>query len=248
MLLTLLKAQVQRLKPDGTMDGGPFPVQFNPSEYTLNKAAQIAEIAVPGLDQPILQFVRGQTETMSLDLFFDTTEDGMGPGATAVTAKTDKFYELIKIDRDTHAPPILRFMWGQDGFPGANFDGNWSSQARTNGFQCVVESVKQRFTLFSSEGIPVRAVLSVSLREYYSLEDQIERINFNSPDHTRAHVVQHGDTLAKIAGKGVNRLDTAIKVDGHDRGQEIRRLAPVAGHCGSEPSDRSAGFTTGLGT
>lgn len=201
MLLTLLKAQIQRLKPDGTMDGAPFPVQFNPSEYTLNKGMQIAEIAVPGLDQPILQFVRGQTETMSLDLFFDTTEDGMGPGATAVTTKTDKFYELIKIDRDTHAPPILRFMWGQDGFAGANFDGNWASQARTNGFQCIVESVKQRFTLFSSEGIPLRAILSVSLREYYSLEDQIQRINFNSPDHTHAHVVQRGDTLANIAAR-----------------------------------------------
>src|SRR5262245_36087807 len=167
MLLTLVKAQVQRLKADGTLDGAPFPVQFNPTEYTLSKGAQIAEIAVPGLDQPVLQFVRGQTETMALDLFFDTTDQGMGAGATAVTTKTDKFYELIKIDRATHAPPILRFMWGQDGFAGAKFDGNWSSQARTNGFQCVVESVKQRFTLFSSEGIPLRAVLSVTLREYY---------------------------------------------------------------------------------
>jgi Contractile injection system tube protein len=199
MLLTLLKAQIQRLKPDGTIDGAPFPVQFNPSEYSLSKGTQIAEIPIPGLDQPILQFVRGQTETLSLDLFFDSTEDGMGPGSTPVTIKTDQFYELIKIDRDTHAPPLLRFMWGQDGFAGANFDGNWSSQARTNGFQCVVESIKQRFTLFSSEGTPLRAVLSVALREYYSLEDQIQRINFNSPDHTHVYVVQRSDTLAHVA-------------------------------------------------
>jgi hypothetical protein len=199
MLLTLIKAHIQRLKADGTIDGAPFPVQFNPSEYTLSKGSQIAEIPIPGLDQPILQFVRGQTETLSLDLFFDSTEDGMGPDATPVTKKTDKFYELIKIDRETHAPPVLRFMWGQDGFAGANFDGNWSSQARTNGFQCVVESIKQRFTLFSSEGIPLRAVLSVALREYYSLEDQIQRINFNSPDHTHVYVVQRADTLAHIA-------------------------------------------------
>src|SRR5262249_28497877 len=149
--------------------------------------------------QPILQFVRGHTETLSLDLFFDSSEDGMGPDVTPVTQKTDRFYELIKIDRDTHAPPLLRFIWGQDGFAGANFDGNWSSQARTNGFQCVVESVKQRFTLFSSEGTPLRAVLSVTLREYYSLEEQIQRINFNSPDHTHVYVVQRSDTLAHIA-------------------------------------------------
>ena len=199
MQLTLLKAQVQRLRADGTVDGAPFPVQFNPTEHTLNKGAQFAVIPIPGLDQPILQFVRGQTETLSLDLFFDSTEDGMGPGSTPVTKKTDKFYELIKIDRESHALPILRFMWGQEGFAGANFDGNWSSQARANGFQCVVESIKQRFTLFSSEGTPLRAVLSVSLREYQSLENQIQRINFNSPDHTHVYVVQRADTLAHIA-------------------------------------------------
>jgi nucleoid-associated protein YgaU len=136
---------------------------------------------------------------MTVDLFFDSSEDGMGPDSTPVTKKTDKFYELIKIDRETHAPPILRFMWGQSDFAGSNFDGNWASQARTNGFQCVVESVKQRFTLFSSEGTPLRAVLSVTLREYYSLEDQIQRINFNSPDHTHVYVVQRADTLAHIA-------------------------------------------------
>jgi nucleoid-associated protein YgaU len=204
MLLTLLKAHVQRYNADGTPDGASFPVQFNPTEYTLTKAAQFAEIPIPGLDQPILQFVRGQTETMSLDLFFDTTDDGMGPGATPVTEKTDKFYQLIKINNDTHALPILRFTWGQQGFPGANFTDRWASQARSDGFQCVVESVKQRFTLFSSEGIPLRAVLTVTLREYHSLEDQINAIDFHSQDHTHSHVVQRGDTLARIAADQYN--------------------------------------------
>src|SRR5215471_11235502 len=119
MLLTLLKAQVQRFNANGTPDGEAFPVQFNPTEYTLSKGVQIAEIPIPGLDQPVLQFVRGQTETLSLDLFFDSTDDGMGTDATPVTEKTDQFYQLIKIDKDTHAPPIVLFMWGQDGFAGA---------------------------------------------------------------------------------------------------------------------------------
>ena len=51
-------------------------VQFNPAELSLNKTAQLAEIAIPGLDAPVLQFIRGGTETMTLDLFFDTTQDG----------------------------------------------------------------------------------------------------------------------------------------------------------------------------
>jgi nucleoid-associated protein YgaU len=198
-MLTILQAYIQRLTADGAPSGAPFPVQFNPTEYTLQKAAHIAEIPIPGLDQPILQFVRGQTETMSLDLFFDSTEDGTGPGATPVTEKTDQFYQLIKIDNETHAPPVLRFQWGQDGFAGSSLTGNAASQSRSDGFQCIVESVKQRFTFFSSEGIPLRATLTVALREFYTLEDQISRINFHSPDQTHSYVVQRGDTLARIA-------------------------------------------------
>ena len=95
----------------------PIPVRFNPTEYTLNKGAQIAELTIPGLDSPILQFVRGQTETLSLDLFFDSTESGMDDDATSVTTLTDPFYQLVKIDGKTHAPPICFFSWGSE-FPG----------------------------------------------------------------------------------------------------------------------------------
>jgi nucleoid-associated protein YgaU len=176
-----------------------LPVQFNPTELTLNKQVQVAEIAIPGLDMPVLQFVRGQTETMTVDLFFDTTDSGMDADAQAVTKKTDAFYQLIKIDRGTHAPPVCRFVWGGADFPGSHFDQQWATQNRENGFQCIVEGVRQRFTLFSSEGVPLRATLSLSLREYKTLKEQIEKIGLESPDRTHAHVVQAGDTLARIA-------------------------------------------------
>jgi nucleoid-associated protein YgaU len=196
---TLQKAIIQRLKADGSLDGSPFKVQFNPTEYTLNKGVQISEVAIPGLDTPILQFVRGQTESLTLDLFFDTTEDGTGFDATPVTTQTDQFYELVKIDKNTHAPPICLFSWGSTGFAGANFSDQWGSQKRENGFQCIVESVRQRFTLFSPEGLPLRAILTVTLKEYWDLKRQLERLDLHSPDHTHAHVVATRDTLSKIA-------------------------------------------------
>lgn len=195
-----LKAKFERLdRSFNAVAGQSLTVQVNPTEFTLTKGVQLADIGIPGLDMPILQFVRGQTETLALDLFFDTTEAGMGKGAKSVTAETDKFYQLIKIDRETHAPPVCRFVWGGANFPGSKMSEPWSSQNRANGFQCIVESVRQRFTLFSPQGVPLRAVLSVSLREYYTLEQQIERLDLRSPDHTKAHIVKHGDTLGRIA-------------------------------------------------
>ena len=88
--------------------GASCDVQFNPTEFSLDKGAQIAEIAIPGLDSPLLQFVRGQAEKLTVDLFFDTTENGTGAGATSVTTVTDQVYQLVKIEPDGHAPPSAR--------------------------------------------------------------------------------------------------------------------------------------------
>ena len=44
-----------------------IPVQFNPTQLSFNKGVQVAEIPIPGLDSPLIQFVRGQNETLSLD-------------------------------------------------------------------------------------------------------------------------------------------------------------------------------------
>lgn len=197
--MPLQKAVMQRLDNRLNVSGPGIEVQFNPTELTLNKGVQIAEIAIPGLDAPVLQFVRGQSETLALDLFFDTTDGGTGEKATPVTTHTDKFYQLIKIDSSTHAPPICRFIWGSHDFAGSHFEKNWASQQRENGFDCLVESVRQRFTMFSSEGIPLRATLSVSLREYKTLDQQLKQLNLMSPDHTRTHVVESGETLNQIA-------------------------------------------------
>jgi hypothetical protein len=194
----LAKAQIQRLRADGTDVGAALDVLYNPTEYTLSKSNQIAEIAIPGLDSPLLQFVRGQTETMTVDLFFDSTDDGTGADAKSVTEKTDPFYKLIKIESETHAPPIILFTWGGDAFPGHRTNAAQGGQARY-GFKGVIESVRQRYTMFSSLGLPLRATLSLVIKEYKTLPEQLAELGLLSPDRTKAHAVQAGQTITRIA-------------------------------------------------
>jgi hypothetical protein len=176
-----------------------FEAAYNPTEYTLTKNVQYAEHPIPGLDSPVLQFVRGQAETVSLDLFFDSSDEGMGRTSTAVTEKTDKFYRLARISGRTHAPPICLFSWGLTGFAGTSLDGDWANQARQHGLHCVIESLRQRFTLFSSEGVPLRATLTVGLKEYKSVQRQLWELNLQSADQTHAHTLRQGETLSDIA-------------------------------------------------
>lgn len=200
-----------------------FDVQFNPTEFTLDKGVQIAEIAIPGLDSPLLQFVRGQNERMSLDLFFDTTEDGTGPGATSVTTRTDALYSLVKIDPITHAPPICELYWNAN-FPGADLLSASASQARYS-FTFIVESVRQRFTFFSPDGTPLRATLTLTLREYRTLDEQLAQLNLSSPDRTHAHVTGQGDTLSRIAYQFYRQPITWRPIADANDIEDPRRLA-----------------------
>ncbi len=199
-------------------------VQFNPTEFTLSKNNQIAEIAIPGLDTPLLQFVRGQSETLTVDLFFDTTEDGMGTGAKSVTTLTDQVYQLMKIEPHTHAPPVCAFLWNEK-FPGSDVSSAVGNQRRTD-FQCVVEGIKQRFTMFSSEGVPLRAILTVTFREYKPLEEQLRQLNLNSPDKTQGYVVRRGDTLSSIAGRQYLRTSEWRAIANANDIADPRRLEP----------------------
>jgi len=201
-----------------------IPVQFNPTELSFSKPVQIAEIAIPGLDSPLLQFVRGQDETLSVDLFFDTTESGMGTAATSVTTYTDKIYQLVKIEPDRHAPPICTFLWNS-AFPGADVSANVGNQKRTS-FQCIVESVRHKYTLFSPEGVPLRATVTVSMREYKTLDEQLAQLNLNSPDKTQTYILQSRDTLSGIAGLHYRRPGEWRLIADANAIEDPRRLVP----------------------
>lgn len=187
-------------------------VEFNPTEYTLAKSAQIAEIGIPGLDSPVLQFIRGQNEKLTLELFFDTTSSGMGEGGGTVDVRTltRSIYQLVKVQPKTHAPPRLMFTWG------------------SLSFSAIAESVTQKFTLFNPAGIPLRATLSVTFREYIKLQDQLRDLNLQSPDHTKRRVVRQGDTLSLIAGEEYRdpHLWRLIADNNRDVLSSVRRLTP----------------------
>jgi hypothetical protein len=241
-----------------------IPVQYNPTELSFEKSVQFAEVTIPGLDAPLQQYVRGQAEKLTVELFFDSTEYGTGVGATSVTNDTDKIYQLTKIHPELHAPPICTFIWN-DHFPGSSIGKgasttgaapadtrNAASQIadgvggglgavieavagsgagstplgnqRRNGFKCVVESVRQKLTLFSPDGVPLRATLSVTLREYHTLKELLAQANLASPDRTHAHVVTQGETLSSIANLYYGKAATWRPIADENDIEDPRRL------------------------
>jgi nucleoid-associated protein YgaU len=175
-----------------TTEDGSTQIQalYNPEKYSVNKSVQYAEIGIPGLDEPILQFIRGQNEKVTLDLFFDTTEQGMVDNVSDVRGFTMDVYNLLKADTETHAPPRFTIEWGT----GISLFG----QGYTSSL-CVMESMNEEFTLFAPTGEPLRAKLTVTIRMAASIEVQFQENPRNSPDHTKMVTVVRGQRISDVA-------------------------------------------------
>lgn len=218
----MVRLTFQRTDLKGTNIGDPMAVTYAPTELAFAKSSSYAEVAIPGLEQPLLQFVKGEAETLSLDLFFDSTAAGTGAGAVAVTDEVEAFHKLVAIRADLHAPPLVKVFWGDD-FPGTAM-GATETAGRT--FTAVVLSVGRRFTLFNPDGKPLRAIVSVSMKHYASLAEQIAAINYQSADHTRLHVVAEGETLPLIAHDAYADAGQWRVIADHNGLIEVRDLEP----------------------
>ncbi len=159
----------------------PIHVLFNPTLYSIDKSNQFANMSIPGRQSPLLQFVRGESEILSIELFFDTytyykSED--------VRTYTNKITNLLKIDGEIHAPPICSFVWGKNGLDKPYFTG-------------VIEHATITYIMFLNDGTPVRAKLNLTFRQYPQVEQTDTRLS--SPDKTKRWKLKDTDSLWSIA-------------------------------------------------
>lgn len=188
--MTIAKARIDIEKGSGIGTGDHLPCMFNPTEFTITKGATWSRKQVQGKGQPEMRFISATSGTFSLNLTFDTTNDG-----TAVTNYTDLLLRLIEPnkhfpspDAKTKRPPFVWFSWGQ-----------WRS------FKAVVSNVAVTFTYFSSDGKALRANANVSFMQ--PEEDEAWPLQ-NPTSHTplphRIHRVQRGESIDRIASTYYN--------------------------------------------
>lgn len=171
---------LEKAEITNTFTGERFKVLFNPGEYTINKDNNFAQVAVPGLRSPLLQFVHGNMRTLEMELFFDTYDTPKLPKRD-VREETNKIVRLLDIDPERHAPPVLLFVWGD------------------LRFTCVLARASQRFTMFAEDGRPVRARLTVTFNEFTNADREAKEIKRSTADFTKLHIVAQGETLSSIA-------------------------------------------------
>ena len=172
-----------------TESGGRINCLFNPGQLQLSISTNWRGDTIPGQSEPTLRFGGNQSGTLTLELFFDTTDTGV-----AVTTHTNALIKLTQIDsslpgyteaKNNGRPPWVKFHWG--GF---------------HSFRCVVSSLSLTFVYFGGDGTPLRAKANLTLTQFEpDATWPAQNPTSGTPKPAAAHQIQPGENLALIAAQ-----------------------------------------------
>jgi nucleoid-associated protein YgaU len=171
----LTRAHLEIVNPP--TDPNLIPLRFNPAQYQLKKAQTFAEIAIPGLTSPPLQWVKGGVETLTFEALVDTSDTLENVDEAYVGALRGLLDKTPKL----HAPAVVAFVWGRRRFTG------------------VLDGLDITYQLFDERGVPLRAKLGVTLKEYRPVAVQVWQERRSSADVEKTLLVRLGDDLWSIA-------------------------------------------------
>lgn len=199
---------------DGADKNKVISVLFNPTEYSFDRTNAYKATAIPGLGAPILQFVNGECDQLSMELFLDDYTDPEGPTSLRqkekdpVAKRLKDLSKLLEIDRDLHAPSPVRFNWGP------------------MEFAAVIEKLGRKVTKFHPDGTPARATLAVSFKEYRTLRQQLEDPRRESADKTKRRVVVGRESLWAIAAREYDDPSEWVRIAEANDLDDPREITP----------------------
>jgi len=142
------------------------PAQYNPKELQVDQTVPWkkpdaanqtgSEQGSGGKDPIALEFTGAEGRTMTVELLFDGFEQNRSvAGQIAALETLARVREPENPDETKRRPHQCIVSWGGAGLPS---------------FECVIESLSTKYTMFSPEGMPLRATCTVKLKEAHAVD------------------------------------------------------------------------------
>jgi len=159
--------------------GKVFTAQFNPSEIDLkwgiNETGVHQDITLTGNKKFSIKVADITSVTSNFKLLLDNT---MSNDKTPIIEKLVAFKKAcLNVNPELHAPNYVKLLWGRFVF------------------KCQLISLSVKFTLFSPEGIPLRAELDCGFKRFVDYNTKLKEEDNKSPDMTRIITIKEGDSL-----------------------------------------------------
>lgn len=184
----LEKAKLQAVRADRNNSplGEEMDVQFNPTSLRLRLTNQTEGGRSRGRQRR--QHTGSSSTVLTLQLVFDsadeTTGDAATPQAVSVRSKTAMVEQFVVPRRDgSETPPLVKFSWNELVVIG------------------IVENVDIEFDHFAADGVPLRARISLAIKEQDPKYQYLE-IGAGARDNANAQAAGAGS--AGQPGAGTN--------------------------------------------
>ncbi|WP_208346563.1 LysM peptidoglycan-binding domain-containing protein, partial [Aetokthonos hydrillicola] len=163
----LAKVKIQVYKDKGFKfkdEGKEFDLPINPEQISQSFNVEYDSAQTPGSKGNNPQFKFTEPEELKLNFTFD------GTGVVRVKGQANEFHKdvakqvqeflnvVYTMVNKTHRPNFLCLLWGNFSF------GN------KNGFNCILKNLQINYTLFSSDGKPLRAKINATFVSYDDME------------------------------------------------------------------------------
>ena len=163
-----------------------FLVPINPESFTQNFKINVETRREQGRPGSEVRYKSTTPEELRLDFVLDgtkTMESYGGEDSTfinmPVKEQLDKFLKCVyHMDDKTHRPQFLIISWGEE-----------------IKFGCVLSNIDINYTLFESNGKPLRAKITATFLRHQSGEEQLAKSRISSPDLTHYRKVEQSDRL-----------------------------------------------------
>lgn len=154
---------------------------LNPTELSYSRKNLYGATQSVGTSQPQQSYVGGQPDEVSVSLLLDGS--GAIGDAGSIRPRLQELIDLTAFQGDTHQPYYVHAYWGDFAFRG------------------ILSQVDVKFTLFNRDGQPVRASVTLQLKEALSPEEVEAEENPQSPDLYQTWLVKEGERLDAIAAR-----------------------------------------------
>jgi hypothetical protein len=182
-----------------------YIAKINPEKFSFRRAVRFNEDENANTAGDAKQHEGYEGDTLTFDLIFDGT--GIATQHTDVEQEIEDLLEVAyDYQGDTHEPRYLIVVWG-------NF-----------GFKCKLQNITLDYTLFKSDGVPLRAKASLTLIGSINSEVEELKANKQSPDMTHIKTVRIGDTLPQLCKDVYRDPKYYIQVARHNNIINFRNL------------------------
>lgn len=161
--------------------GKPYEVMLNPEKLNWSRSINYSFKQAVGTSAPSPTYNKTPSEKLSFELVIDCT-GVVDSKRTSMASEINRLTAIIyTYNGDIHKPNFVKIIWN-----GVVIKG-------------LLTSFSTTYTLFSPDGAPLRARLSLEFISYETIDTIVAEEKNNSPDMTHLVTVEDGDTLPQIS-------------------------------------------------